>query len=61
VVGPRRPGDPAMLIASSELIQADLGWRPSHDLRTMVADQWQFALARAALRQADAAAGALVG
>jgi UDP-glucose 4-epimerase len=60
VVGPRRPGDPAMLIASSELIQADLGWRPSHDLRTMVADQWQFALARAALREAGAASDSLV-
>jgi UDP-glucose 4-epimerase len=44
--GPRRPGDPAVLVASSDLIQAELGWRATHDLRAMVADAWQFTLAR---------------
>jgi UDP-glucose 4-epimerase len=44
--GPRRPGDPAVLVASSDLIQAELGWRATHDLRAMVADTWQFVLAR---------------
>jgi UDP-glucose-4-epimerase GalE len=29
-VGPRRPGDPAVLVASSEKIQRLLGWRPQH-------------------------------
>ncbi|MGO9293479.1 MAG: UDP-glucose 4-epimerase GalE [Streptosporangiaceae bacterium] len=39
----RRPGDPAVLIASSERIAADLGWRPERGLRDMVADAWAFA------------------
>jgi UDP-glucose 4-epimerase len=44
VVGPRRPGDPAELVASSERIRAELGWRPVRTtLRQIVADAWQFA------------------
>jgi UDP-glucose 4-epimerase len=39
--GPRRPGDPALLVASARRIQADLGWQPRGDLRAMVADAWQ--------------------
>ena len=39
---PRRPGDPAVLIASSERIRADLGWQAEKDLRDMVADAWKF-------------------
>ena len=42
-VGPRRPGDSAVLVASSQAITAALGWRPQHDLRAMVADAWTFA------------------
>ncbi len=35
--GPRRPGDPAILIASSERIRGDLGWQPRFsDLRTIL-------------------------
>jgi UDP-glucose 4-epimerase len=41
-VAPRRPGDPAALVASSEAIGADLGWRAERDLRSMVADAWTF-------------------
>jgi len=41
-IEPRRPGDPAVLIASSARIRADLGWRPDRDLRAMVADAWAF-------------------
>jgi UDP-glucose 4-epimerase len=48
VTGPRRAGDPAVLVASSERIQADLGWRANAGLRAMVADAWQFTRARAA-------------
>ena len=44
-IGPRRPGDPAVLVASSARIRADLGWAPERDLRTMVADAWAAALA----------------
>jgi len=39
-VAPRRAGDPATLVASSQRIQADLGWRASRDLSAMVADAW---------------------
>jgi UDP-glucose 4-epimerase len=52
-VAPRRPGDPAVLVASSARISSDLGWRASRDLRAMVADAWAFlqaASARAASR-----------
>jgi UDP-glucose 4-epimerase len=36
----RRAGDPAVLIASSERIGRELGWRPERGLRDMVADAW---------------------
>lgn len=36
----RRPGDPAVLVASSDRIARDLGWRPEHGLREVVADAW---------------------
>src|SRR6516165_9038858 len=45
-VGPRRAGDPAVLVASSERIQSELGWRASRDLRVMAADAWRFTQAR---------------
>jgi UDP-glucose 4-epimerase len=38
----RRPGDPAVLIASNAKIRADLGWQPTRDLHAMAADAWQF-------------------
>jgi UDP-glucose 4-epimerase len=42
----RRTGDPAVLVASSERIRAELGWVPEKpDLATMVADAWAFACA----------------
>jgi UDP-glucose 4-epimerase len=43
---PRRPGDPAVLVASSDRIRADLGWSAERGLATMVADAWQFTLER---------------
>ncbi len=43
----RRPGDPAVLVASSERIQAELGWRAERDLRAMAADAWEFTRSRA--------------
>ena len=39
-VADRRPGDPAMLVASSERISSDLGWHPARGLGEMVADAW---------------------
>ncbi|MGI5269101.1 UDP-glucose 4-epimerase GalE [Nonomuraea sp. CA-218870] len=42
VVGPRRPGDPAVLVASSERIQRELGWKPERtELRDIVSDAWE--------------------
>jgi hypothetical protein len=39
--GPRRSGDPAQLVASSDRIRADLGWTPRHtDLADIVRDAW---------------------
>ncbi|MPZ82828.1 MAG: UDP-glucose 4-epimerase GalE [Actinophytocola sp.] len=44
----RRVGDPASLIASSELAQVELGWKPQHaDLAGIVRDAWEFTRARA--------------
>jgi UDP-glucose 4-epimerase len=40
VTAPRRPGDPAVLVASSERIHRELGWKADLDLRSMVADAW---------------------
>src|SRR5690349_11797334 len=40
-VGPRRAGDPARLVASSDRIRGDLGWAPAHtDLAGIVRDAW---------------------
>jgi UDP-glucose 4-epimerase len=39
----RRAGDPPTLIASNERAASLLGWRPTRDLRQMVADAWEFA------------------
>ncbi|WP_375492758.1 UDP-glucose 4-epimerase GalE [uncultured Jatrophihabitans sp.] len=36
----RRPGDPAVLVAANERAGELLGWEPSRDLRSMVADAW---------------------
>ncbi len=47
-VAPRRAGDPATLVASSERIRADLGWQPERELRAMVSDAWAAVTARAA-------------
>lgn len=40
---PRRAGDPAQLVASSEKAKAVLGWNPQcHDLETIVATAWNW-------------------
>jgi UDP-glucose 4-epimerase len=42
-VGPRRPGDPAALVASSIKITEKLGWKPRYaDLRTIVETAWEW-------------------
>jgi UDP-glucose 4-epimerase len=46
VVGPRRPGDPDILIASSETINHDLGWTPRYPkLHTIIETAWNWHLA----------------
>ena len=37
---PRRPGDPAALVAASDRIRDELGWEPQKGLEDMVADAW---------------------
>lgn len=45
--GPRRAGDPAVLVASAERISAELGWHATRGLRDMVSDAWRFVQVRA--------------
>lgn len=43
VPSPRRPGDPATLVASSEKIRCELDWQPRFAaLETIIASAWQF-------------------
>jgi UDP-glucose 4-epimerase len=45
-VAPRRAGDPAVLIASSEKIRSEVGWQPeSQDLRVIIQSAWKWLLA----------------
>ncbi|PWH12765.1 MAG: UDP-glucose 4-epimerase GalE [Anaerolineae bacterium] len=40
---PRRPGDSARLVASSEKIRRELGWQPQHDnLRDIIGSAWEW-------------------
>ena len=42
-IAPRRAGDPAELVASSERAQTELGWVPAkQDLADIVRDAWEF-------------------
>ena len=43
VIAPRRAGDPATLIASSEKAKKVLGWKPEHDsLEEIIASAWKW-------------------
>jgi UDP-glucose 4-epimerase len=37
---PRRPGDPAALVAAGDRIRGELGWEPEKGLEDMIADAW---------------------
>jgi UDP-glucose 4-epimerase len=40
---PRRAGDPAVLVASSERARAELGWQPKRaSLETIITHAWQW-------------------
>ncbi len=42
-VGDRRPGDPAVLIASSDKIREELGWEPEYgDLEDIIGTAWEW-------------------
>ena len=44
-IGPRRAGDPAVLIASSDKIKSELGWQPRfQDLNMIVESAWRWML-----------------
>jgi UDP-glucose 4-epimerase len=43
VVGPRRPGDPAVLVAASDRIRRELGWEPRHaELKDIIQSAWDW-------------------
>ena len=43
VIGERRPGDPARLVADSKLAQQELKWQPQYaDLTTIIAHAWRW-------------------
>ena len=42
-IGPRRAGDPAMLVASSQKIKRELGWSPKfQDLKLIIQSAWDW-------------------
>jgi UDP-glucose 4-epimerase len=42
-IGPRRAGDPATLVASSDKIKEVLGWEPKHtDVKDIIQSAWNF-------------------
>ncbi|NWG19947.1 MAG: UDP-glucose 4-epimerase GalE [Chloroflexi bacterium] len=42
-IGPRRPGDPAVLIASAEAIRHELGWQPRFpELEQIISSAWEW-------------------
>jgi UDP-glucose 4-epimerase len=43
IEAPRRPGDPAVLVASSEKIRSELNWKPQHaSLEDIIGSAWEW-------------------
>jgi len=40
-VHPRRPGDPARVVASADRITTELGWKAKHDVEDMISSAWE--------------------
>ncbi|GAA4074169.1 UDP-glucose 4-epimerase GalE [Streptomyces shaanxiensis] len=40
-VTPRRPGDPARVVASADRIATELGWKARHDVQDMITSAWE--------------------
>ena len=56
-IAPRRPGDPAQIVAQSERVRSKLGWQPRYDdLSTIVRDalDWERELTKRQMRPAGA-------
>ena len=52
-IGPRRSGDPAVLVASSEKIKRELGWAPQkQDLRAIITSAWEWMQQRSSASRA---------
>jgi UDP-glucose 4-epimerase len=49
---PRRPGDPARIVADGKLAARDLDWQMRHDLRAMVESGWKGRLYQKAIEDA---------
>ncbi len=45
-VGPRRPGDPPVLVCSNAAARQALGWQPRRDTLTQITDAWRWHEAR---------------
>lgn len=41
IEGPRRPGDPPILLAESKKASIELGWTPQYELKDMILHAWQ--------------------
>ncbi|MCX4980874.1 UDP-glucose 4-epimerase GalE [Streptomyces sp. NBC_00572] len=46
LVTPRRPGDPARVVAAADHIASELGWKARHDVRDMISSAWAGWVAR---------------
>ncbi|MFE9024543.1 UDP-glucose 4-epimerase GalE [Streptomyces sp. NPDC007808] len=40
-ITPRRPGDPARVVASADRIATELGWKAKHDMQDMITSAWE--------------------
>jgi UDP-arabinose 4-epimerase len=62
-LGPRRPGDPAILVADASLAASELGFRPQRsDLKTIIATAWSWhRKAHSKRERAGSASGSLQG
>lgn len=49
---PRRPGDPARLVASSDRIEKEWQWKPKHDLDDIIKTGWNWEIKKDVLLQA---------
>ncbi len=56
-LGPRRPGDPAALLANPGRAARELGWRPRFGLEDMIRTAWAWRQSRAEAKHEVPCAG----